>query len=397
MRYFIIAGEASGDLHASFLMAGIKKKDPEAVFSFFGGELMEQQGGTLLKHYREMAFMGLLTVLMNLSQIKKNFKMAEEKLLEFRPDVLILVDYPGFNFRMAKFAKLHHIRTFYYISPKIWAWRSDRVKRVKKYVDEMFTIFPFEKKFYDKHNYKIRYVGNPTIDELALRPNKDQTYREFVDENGLTGQPIIALLAGSRKQEIQLILPVLVKVVALFPEYQFVVAGAPSISPELYRKYMPAKNIKVIFGKTYELLQQSKAAMVASGTATLETAVIQVPQVVCYIMEMGWLMSLLRKVFLKVQWISLVNLIMNKEIVKEFFQENCTPDAVAGELKRILDEPDYRENMLQNYRLMLEKLGPPGCADRAAEEMVGLLKSCSHKVIPRLKRGIAGLRDSRSV
>jgi len=375
MRYFIIAGEASGDLHASFLMAGIKKKDPAAVFSFFGGELMEQQGGTLLKHYREMAFMGILTVLMNLSQIKKNFKMAEEKLLEFQPDVLILVDYPGFNFRMARFAKAHNIKTFYYISPKIWAWRSDRVKRVKKHVDEMFTIFPFEKEFYEKHNYPIRYVGNPTIDELAIRPNKDQTYREFVDENGLTYQPIIALLAGSRKQEIQLILPVMVQVATQFPEYQFVVAGAPSISPELYRKYLSDKNIRVIFGKTYELLQQSKAAIVASGTATLETAVIQVPQVVCYIMEMGWLMSLLRKVFLKVQWISLVNLIMDKEIVKEFFQENCIPEMVAGELRRILEDSDYRENMLKNYLLMLEKLGPPGCADRAAEEMVGILRN----------------------
>jgi lipid-A-disaccharide synthase len=242
------------------------------------------------------------------------------------------------------------------------------------FVDEMFTIFPFEKEFYDKYNYPIRYVGNPTIDELAVRPNRDQTYREFVDENGLTDQPIIALLAGSRKQEIHLILPVLIQVTTLFPEYQFVVAGAPSISPELYREYMPDKNIRVIFGKTYELLQQSKAALVASGTATLETAVINVPQVVCYIMEMGWLMSLLRKIFLKVQWISLVNLIMGKEIVKEFFQENCTVEAVAGELRRILEETDYRENMLQDYRLILDKLGPPGCADRAAEEMVGLLR-----------------------
>jgi lipid-A-disaccharide synthase len=375
MKYFIIAGEASGDLHASFLMTGIKKKDPAAVFSFFGGELMEQQGGTLLKHYREMAFMGILTVVMNLSQIKKNFKMAEEKLLEFQPDVLILVDYPGFNFRMARFAKAHNIKTFYYISPKIWAWRSDRVKRVKKHVDEMFTIFPFEKKFYEKYNYPIRYVGNPTIDELAVRPNRDQIYREFVDENGLTDQPIIALLAGSRKQEIQLILPVMIQVASQFPEYQFVVAGAPSIVPELYQKYLPDHNIKVLSGKTYELLQQSKAALVASGTATLETAVIQVPQVVCYIMEMGWLLSLLRKVFLKVQWISLVNLIMDKEIVKEFFQGHCTPEAVASELRRILEDTDYRENMLKNYRLMLEKLGPPGCADRAAEEMVGILRN----------------------
>ena len=375
MRYFIIAGEASGDLHASHLMGGIKKKDPNAIFCFFGGELMEEQGGILLKHYREMAFMGFFTVLMNLKQISKNFKMAEAELLEFKPDVLILVDYPGFNLRMAKFAKAHKIKTFYYISPKIWAWKSDRVKLVKKYVDEVFTIFPFEKDFYDKHNYRIRYVGNPTVDELAVRPNKDQTYREFIEENCLADQPIVALLAGSRKQEIKLILPTLTKVASLFPEYQFVIAGAPSLPLSLYQENMTTAKIPVLFGKTYELLQQSRAAVVASGTATLETAVINVPQVVCYIIELGRFTSLLRKIFLKIRWISLVNLVMNKEIVKEFFQENCKPAAVAGELKKILEDTAYREEMLQNYKLMLAKLGPPGCAERAAEEMVGLLKS----------------------
>ncbi len=373
MRYFIIAGEASGDLHASFLMAGIKKNDPEAIFSFFGGDLMANQGGTLLKHYREMAFMGFFTVLLNLRQIKKNFSIAEKELIDFNPDVLILVDYPGFNFRMARFAKEHNIKTFYYISPKIWAWRSDRIKWVRKYVDEMFTIFPFEKDFYDKFDYKIRYVGNPTIDELAVRPNMDQSFQTFISENKLADKPIVALLAGSRKQEIQLILPVLAQVADSFPDYQFVIAGAPSLSPELYRKYMAGKDIPVIFGKTYELLQQSGAALVASGTATLETAVINVPQVVCYIMELGRFTSLLKRLFFKVQWFSLVNLIMDREIVKELFQENCTPATVAEELKRILDEPDYREQMLQNYQTMLAKLGPPGCADRAAKEMVDLL------------------------
>jgi lipid-A-disaccharide synthase len=375
MRYFIIAGEASGDLHASYLMGGIKMKDPEAVFSFFGGDLMAAQGGTLLKHYREMAFMGFFTVLMNLGQINKNFKLAEEKLIEFQPDVLILVDYPGFNLRMSRFAKANHFRTFYYISPKIWAWRSDRVKWVKNYVDELFTIFPFEKEFYDKHNYKIRYVGNPTVDELAVRPNKDQTYREFLDENGLIDQPIVALLAGSRRQEIKLILPVLLKVADMFPGYQFVLAGAPSIPLSLYHEIMQDHKIPVLCGKTYELLQQSRAALVASGTATLETAVINVPQVVCYIMELGWFTTLLKKFFLKIPWFSLVNLVMDKEIVKEFFQGKCKPDAVAAELRQILGDTTYREEMLQNYHLMLAKLGPPGCADRAAGEMVSLLKS----------------------
>lgn len=374
MRYFIIAGEASGDLHASHLMGGIKKKDPEATFCFFGGDLMAAQGGTLLKHYREMAFMGFFTVLVNLDKIKKNFRLAEEKLIEFQPDVLIMVDYPGFNLRMARFAKAHGIRTFYYISPKIWAWRSDRVKWIKSYVDELFAIFPFEKAFYDKHDYRIRYVGNPTVDELAIRPNQQQSFREFTELNGLDDKPIVALLAGSRKQEIRLILPTLTRVARLFPGYQFVIAGAPSLSPELYHENMPGEKIPIVFGQTYELLQQSKAAVVASGTATLETAVINIPQVVCYIIELGRLTSLLRKFFLKIRWISLVNLVMNQEIVKEFFQENCTPEKVGGELRKILEDDTYREEMLQNYRLMLAKLGPPGCADRAAEEMVGLLK-----------------------
>ena len=375
MIYFIIAGEASGDLHASHLMGALKKKDPKASFCFFGGDLMSEQGGVLLKHYREMAFMGFFTVLMNLGQIKKNFKLAQDELLKFNPDVLILVDYPGFNLRMAKFGKEHGIKTFYYISPKIWAWKPGRVKSVKNWVDELFTIFPFEKDFYDKHDYKIRYVGNPTVDELAVRPNRDQTFNSFVGENGLRDQPIVALLAGSRRQEIKLILPTLTKVAELFPDYQFVIAGAPSLPLRLYEENMPGQKIPVIFDKTYELLQQSRAAVVASGTATLETAVINIPQVVCYIIELGRFTSLLRKIFLKIQWISLVNLVMNKEIVKEFFQENCKPKAIAEELKKLLDEGSYREEMLQNYSLMLAKLGPPGCADRAADEMVNLLKS----------------------
>ena len=377
MRYFIIAGEASGDLHASFLMGGLKKKDPDAIFCFFGGDLMAEQGGTLLKHYREMAFMGFFTVLLNLKQIKINFKLAEEKLIEFQPDVLILVDYPGFNLRMARFAKAHQIKTFYYISPKIWAWKSGRVKWIQNYVDEVFTIFPFEKEFYDKHNYKIRYVGNPTVDELAVRPNRDQTFKDFIVENGLSAKPIVALLAGSRKQEIKLILPTLTSVAENFPAYQFVIAGAPSLPLSLYKENMPGANLPVLFGKTYELLQQSRAAVVASGTATLETAVINIPQVVCYIIELGRFTSLLRKLFLKITWISLVNLVMNKEIVREFFQENCTPIAVSEELRKILEDTAYRNEMLENYKLMLAKLGPPGCADRAAEEMVGLLKANS--------------------
>ncbi|MCE1199817.1 MAG: lipid-A-disaccharide synthase [Marinilabiliales bacterium] len=373
MKYFIIAGEASGDLHASYLMKGLKKADQQAEFCFFGGDLMLAEGGELLKHYREMAFMGFFTVLKNLGKIKKNFKLAEEKLLAFQPDVLILVDYPGFNFRMARFAKVHHIKTFYYISPKIWAWRSDRVKWIKQYVDEVFTIFPFEKDFYDKHHYPVRYVGNPTVDELAPVKDHHLLFEDFVKEHALDGRPIVALLAGSRRQEIKLILPTLVKVAERFPDYQFVIAGAPSLTTELYRQNMDDSKVAILFGQTYELLKQSTAAVVASGTATLETAVLNVPQVVCYIIELGRFTSFLRKFFLKIQWISLVNLIMGKEIVREMFQEHCTPANVSAELSRILMDEAYRDEMLDNYRVMLAKLGPPGCGDRAASEMVGLL------------------------
>jgi len=375
MRYFIIAGEASGDLHASHLMHELKKADSEASFCFFGGDLMAAQGGTLLKHYREMAFMGLIPVVLNLRKIKKNFKLAEEKLLEFKPDVVILVDYPGFNLRMAAFARFHKIKVFYYISPKIWAWKTKRVHKVKLYIDEMFTIFPFETDFYNKYDIKVHYVGNPTVDELAGRPNKEQTFREFIHKNNLHGKSIIALLAGSRSQEITRILPVMTKVMKRFPEYQFIIAGAPSQSKALYDRVLRENHVPVLFNQTYELLQHSTAALVASGTATLETAVLNVPQVVCYRIEAGRLGSWVKRQIVKVPFISLVNLIIGREVVKEFFQETCTPKNVGDELERILKDASYRGTMLQDYRLMLEKLGGPGCAERAAIEMINILKN----------------------
>jgi lipid-A-disaccharide synthase len=374
MRYFIIAGEASGDLHASHLMSELKKKDSAANFCFFGGDLMAAQGGTLLKHYREMAFMGLIPVLLNLNKIKKNFRLAEEKLLEFKPDVLILVDYPGFNLRMAAFAKSHEIKVFYYISPKIWAWKIKRVHKVKLYVDEMFTIFPFETDFYGKYGYKVHYVGNPTVDELASRPNQEQTFAEFILKNSLSEKPIIALLAGSRSQEITRILPVMTKVMMRFPEYQFIIAGAPSQSREMYEEVLGKNHVPVLFEQTYDLLQHSTAALVASGTATLEAAVLDVPQVVCYRIEAGRLGSWVKEQLVKVPFISLVNLITGHEVVKELFQETCTPKTVGDELERILTNTSYRNTMLKDYKVMLEKLGGPGCAERAAVEMTNLLK-----------------------
>jgi lipid-A-disaccharide synthase len=374
MRYFIIAGEASGDLHASHLMRELIKKDSQAEFCFFGGELMAAEGGTLLKHYRDMAFMGVIPVLLNLHKIKQNFRLAEEKLLEFRPDVLILVDYPGFNLPMAAFAKRNSIKVFYYISPKIWAWKKGRVHKVKKYVDGMFTIFPFEEEFYRKYGYKVHYTGNPTVDELAKRPNQGETFSQFISKNNLRNQPIIALLAGSRSQEIKRILPVMAKAAERFNGYQFVIAGAPSQQKEIYNNALGGREIPVLFGQTYELLQQSKAALVASGTATLETAVINIPQVVCYRIEAGWFGSLLKKMIVKIEFISLVNLIVGREVVKELFQETCTPQKVGDELDRILNDNGYRKNILKGYEEMRSKLGGPGCAENAAGEMIRLLR-----------------------
>lgn len=374
MKYFFIAGEASGDLHASHLMRELKKEDPQAEFRYFGGDLMEAEGGTLLKHYREMAYMGFIAVVRNLDKIKANFKLAEAELLAWKPDVLVLVDYPGFNLRMAKFAKEHNIRTFYYISPKIWAWKTKRVKKVKKFIDEMFTIFPFETEFYAKYDYPVRYVGNPTVDELAVRPNQDETFDAFVSRNQLSGKPLIALLAGSRKQEINNILPVMTDAAARFPEYEFVLAGAPSQPEEFYRKVLKGKEIPIVFNQTYELLQQSKAALVASGTATLETAVLNIPQVVCYKMELGKIARWGRPFLLKIPYFSLVNLIVDREIVTELFQDHCTVDTVSTELKKILDDKSYREKMLADYDEMRQRLGEPGCASRAANQMVELLK-----------------------
>ncbi|GET29890.1 lipid-A-disaccharide synthase [Prolixibacter sp. SD074] len=374
MKYFFIAGEASGDLHASHLMRELKNEDSQAEFRYFGGDLMEAEGGRLLKHYSEMAYMGFITVVRNLDKVKANFQLAEKELLAWKPDVLILVDYPGFNLRMAKFAKKHSIRTYYYISPKIWAWKTKRVKKVKKFIDEMFTIFPFETEFYAQYDYPVRYVGNPTVDELAVRPNQDEPFDAFVSRNHLSGKPLIALLAGSRKQEINNILPVMTDAAARFPEYEFVLAGAPSQTEEFYRQVLKGRDIPVVFNQTYELLQQSAAALVTSGTATLETAILNIPQVVCYKMEMGKIARWGRPFLLKIPYFSLVNLIVGQEIVTELFQDHCTVDTVSTELKQILDNKPYRDKMLAGYDEMRQRLGEPGCAARAAKQIVELLK-----------------------
>jgi lipid-A-disaccharide synthase len=374
MKYFIIAGEASGDMHGAKLMAEIKKSDPKAVFMFFGGDLMENQGGILIKHYREMAFMGILPVIMNFRTIQRNFKLCEKELSGFQPDVLILVDYPGFNLRMAQFAKKNGIRTVYYISPKIWAWKTKRVKKVKKYVDHMFTIFPFETGFYKQYEYNVTYVGNPVYDLIHEELNKPLDFEEFCQSNNLTSKPIIALLAGSRRHEIKALLPVMEQVSDYFSEYQFVIAGAPSISDEFYQSILKL-NLPVVFGQTYELLRHSKAAIVTSGTATLETALLKVPQVVCYIMGLGWLLELFRNQILKTKYFSLVNLVAEKEVVKELFQSQVTVENLRNELTQLLENESYRNEINKGYSEIELNLKSEGAASITARRIVEIINN----------------------
>lgn len=370
MKYYIIAGEASGDLHASNLMKALKQEDSDANFRMWGGDLMEAVGGTLVKHYRDLAFMGFYEVVMNIRTILNNFKICKADILKFQPDVLILVDYPGFNLRMAKWAKQQGIKVFYYISPQIWAWNSRRVHGIKKNIDKMFAILPFEKDFYKKYDYEVEFVGHPLLDVVAereLNPN-------FKSQHGLSEKPIVALLPGSRKQEISKMLEGMLSVVNDFPEYQFVIAGAPSITLDFYKKTIQNfddQQVKIIQNKTYELLQHSSAALVTSGTATLETALFNVPQVVCY--KGSPISYQIAKRVINVKYISLVNLIVDHEIVKELIQSEFNHDNLKTELGKLLDAQAVQP-VLDGYLLLKEKLGHSGASKKAAEKMVSALK-----------------------
>ena len=377
MKYYLIVGEASGDLHASHLMAALKVEDPQAEFHFFGGDLMAAVGGTMVKHYTELAYMGFIPVLLHLRTIFANMKRCKEDIVAWQPDVVILVDYPGFNLSIAKFLRAKtHIPVYYYISPKIWAWKEYRIKNIKRDVDELFSILPFEVEFFeDKHHYPIHYVGNPTVDEVTLfRAEHPETFDGFVRENNLDSKPIIALLAGSRKQEIKDNLPDMLRAASAFPEYQLVLAGAPGISPDYYHEYIGDAKVKILFGQTYRLLQQAEAALVTSGTATLEAALFRVPQAVCYHTPIGKVISFLRRHILTVKYISLVNLIANREVVKELVADTMTVEQARAELERILYDKDYRQRMLDGYEYMAARLGDAGAPKRAAQEMVRLLR-----------------------
>ena len=377
MKYYLIVGEASGDLHASHLMAALKVEDPQAEFRFFGGDLMAAVGGTMVKHYKELAYMGFIPVLLHLRTIFANMKRCKEDIVAWQPDVVILVDYPGFNLSIAKFLRAKtHIPVYYYISPKIWAWKEYRIKNIKRDVDELFSILPFEVEFFeDKHHYPIHYVGNPTVDEVTLfRAEHPETFDGFVRENNLDSKPIIALLAGSRKQEIKDNLPDMLRAASAFPEYQLVLAGAPGISPDYYHEYIGDAKVKILFGQTYRLLQQAEAALVTSGTATLEAALFRVPQAVCYHTPIGKVVSFLRRHILTVKYISLVNLIANREVVKELVADTMTVEQARAELERILYDKNYRQRMLDGYEYMAARLGDAGAPKRAAQEMVRLLR-----------------------
>ena len=377
MKYYLIVGEASGDLHASHLMEALKEADSRAEFRFFGGDLMAAVGGAPVKHYCELAYMGFVPVLLHLRTIFANMRRCKEDIVAWQPDVLILVDYPGFNLSIAEFV---HARTripvYYYISPKIWAWKEYRIKNIKRDVDELFSILPFEVDFFEgKHRYPIHYVGNPTLDEVAaFRAGYAEDFGAFASRNGLTGKPIIALLAGSRRQEIKDNLPDMLRAAAAFPDYQPVLAGAPGIEPEYYARYIGGADVAVVYGQTYPLLSHAQAALVTSGTATLETALFRVPQAVCYHTPVGKLIAFLKRHILKVKYISLVNLIADSEVVKELVADQMTVERMRQELERILHEPDYREQMLAGYDYMASRLGETGAPRRAARLMVELLK-----------------------
>ena len=378
MRYYLIAGEASGDLHASHLMAALREQDADAEFRFYGGEMMQQVGGTLVQHYRDLAYMGFLPVMMHLPTILRGMKRCKADILEWKPDVLILVDYPGFNLQVARYVKSHsEIPIFYYISPKIWAWKEYRIRNIRRDIDHLFSILPFEVDFFEgKHHYPIHYVGNPTVDEVdAYLQAHEADAAAFRADNGLDDRPVIALLPGSRRQEIRGNLSRMVQAVEPFlQQYQLVLAAAPGFDDAYYQEWMGQAQVKVLRNQTYRILQHSTAALVTSGTATLETALFRVPQVVCYYAKAGRLVSLGKRLILKIPYISLVNLIAGKEIVPELLAEKMNVENLRLHLSSILPSGSARQLQLDGYEAMAQRLGAPGAARRAAKGMVSLLR-----------------------
>lgn len=366
MKYYIIAGEASGDLHASNLMKAIKAKDKQADFRFWGGDLMQKQGGELVKHYRDLAFMGFIEVLLNLRTILKNISFCKTDLVQYQPDVLILVDYPGFNLRIADFAKKKGMKVVYYISPQLWAWKQSRVHKIRKSVDKMLVILPFEKDFYAKYDVEVDFVGHPLLD--ALESEQANSSKTFFKVNKLQEKSIVALLPGSRKQEVSKMLGIMLQVVGQFPDKQFVVAAVDSLPEEFYKNIIQDKPVTVLANQTNNILKNAEAALVTSGTATLETALIGVPEVVCY--KGNWFSYQIAKRIIHVKYISLVNLIMDREVVKELIQDDLTVKNLSHELDQLLNDGKTKLQLRQHYNQLKEKLGKSGASERAAEIII---------------------------
>ncbi len=372
MKYYIIAGEASGDLHGSNLIKEIKNKDAEAAFRAWGGDLMKQEGAALVKHINELAFMGFAEVLMNLSTILGNIRLCKRDILEYKPDCVIFIDYPGFNLRIAQFCKENGIKTIYYISPQVWAWNKSRVKKIRRDIDKMLVILPFEKDFFLQNHYEVDFVGHPLLDALKSHIAGEE-FSHFTRKHQLPDKNIIALLPGSRKQEISRMLPVMAATAMHFPQYQFVIAGTRAHTQDYYQGFLPENtNIPVIFGETYALLQHAHAALVTSGTATLETALIGTPQVVCY--KAGYLSYQIARKLVNIKFISLVNLIMDKEVVREMIQGECNPKNLVNELKNLTENSESRKTMTDNYAILREKLGGSGASEKAATIVVDFLE-----------------------
>lgn len=372
MKYYVIAGEASGDLHASNLIKELKLQDSGAEFRCWGGDLMEAQGAEIVMHYRNLAFMGFAEVIANLNTILNNIKFCKKDILEYKPDALILVDYPGFNLRIAEFAKDAGLKVFYYISPQVWAWKKSRVYKIRKFVDKMFVILPFEKDFYKRYDYNVEFVGHPLLDMIENLPaNEESAFRK---DNNLKNRPIIALLPGSRKQEIKKMLSIMLSVVNDFPQFQFVIAGAPSIESDFYSQFMGESTVQLVQDKTHALLQNSYAALVTSGTATLETALFEVPEVVCY--KSSFISYQIAKKVVDesiIKFISLVNLIMDKEVVKELIQNDLIYSNLSEELTKITTNNTYRNRVLSDYKILKQILGGGGASAKTAKGIIELL------------------------
>ncbi len=365
MKLFLIAGEASGDLHGSNLIKALKQKNQSIKLAFWGGDLMEKAADIKpLKHYKELAFMGFIEVIKNLGEIFKNFKLCKQHIVDFKPDAIVLIDYPGFNLRIAKWAKSQNIKVYYYISPKVWAWKEKRVYKIIKYVDTLFTIFPFETEFFKKYNYPVEYVGNPLIDAIHDYKKEENKELNFKLKNNLSEKPIIALLPGSRKQEVSTKLPVMLDSTKNLDRYQFVIAGAPSLDLDFYKPFIENNDASILFGQTYDILENAEAALVTSGTATLETALFKVPQVVCYIASP--ISYAIAKRLIKIKFISLVNLIFDKEVVRELIQHECNPTLIREELNTLLIGGPKREKQLKEYEHLIELLGNGSASEKVA-------------------------------